>query len=804
MAQKKKKKRKSKSKSNNLSKVLTIIIFIAIVAAVAYVGITYYPQLNSDYENIDNAMHQIDETIEKEVTSDLDLKTLIEGNATIISWESSDPQLISKTGKVTRPSYSEGDKVVTLTARYTIPLKDSIAKILYDALGYNEKTSTHKVKVLALDPTDEEKILITSENLIVPEKAYKSLTLPTTFAFFDSVEISWSSSDTEVMSHSGVISTPLTDTNIKLTATIKSGTVSNSFEYDICVLSSEPMIEEVNVSFNDISSTTKYTNISNQGFTFVNGMVKEYNPDYVEEDPSEVGDYSEKYIRLRSKTGDFAYFKSNDKIEVGKFVFSYLYSGTQSGNDSHLAVYTSTDDITWDLVEKVTIIHEGKQNLSYDLNGNYYIKVVFEIGYSECFVDIDDVKVIRKYTQQDVEEYLKNNIPAQTSKYIKLPFSTVYGGSITYVSDNPEILSNEGVVIKLPEEATIVNLTATINYFDSSFEVHIPVKIVGSSASTPVEIYFIDLGKYGTSDCGESIYIKYGSIDILIDSGDNFDSSKRSVSETINQVLDDEKLDYVIATHPDSDHIGGMVNVFENYSISNLIVFDGSHTSQKYQNFKTAYENEGCNVINIYDDIISKNDTTLTFDENVYIEFIDTKYYDETVSKETNGRSIVFMLYAYDTKILFTGDADSQSAHPDLEENYQNTIGNIDILKVVHHATKEGTSLEFLAACDPEVAIICNGNYLGNKHSHPHVDTIGRLYEYDSNMKVYCTTGGGTDDCEVTTSGGYKCSSENHMQDRNGTITLLVDNNGYVITSEYGQDHPIEIKDTTWWKNYNN
>ena len=63
MAQKKKKKRKSKSKSNNLSKVLTIIIFIAIVAAVAYVGIAYYPQLNSDYENIDNAIHQIDETI---------------------------------------------------------------------------------------------------------------------------------------------------------------------------------------------------------------------------------------------------------------------------------------------------------------------------------------------------------------------------------------------------------------------------------------------------------------------------------------------------------------------------------------------------------------------------------------------------------------------------------------------------------------------------------------------------------------------------------------------------------------------
>jgi beta-lactamase superfamily II metal-dependent hydrolase len=147
-----------------------------------------------------------------------------------------------------------------------------------------------------------------------------------------------------------------------------------------------------------------------------------------------------------------------------------------------------------------------------------------------------------------------------------------------------------------------------------------------------------------------------------------------------------------------------------------------------------------------------------------------------------------------------TGDADNASGHTDLEQKYMKAVGDIDILKVVHHGTSNGTTSEFLNIVDPEVAIICNGNYLGNKHGHPHPTAIKNLYSYDESIKVYCITGGGTiDGVANKTNNTYKCSSEDRFNQRNGLITLIIDNTGYKFTSEYYGSNLMELKNTQYY-----
>ena len=132
-----------------------------------------------------------------------------------------------------------------------------------------------------------------------------------------------------------------------------------------------------------------------------------------------------------------------------------------------------------------------------------------------------------------------------------------------------------------------------------------------------------------------------------------------------------------------------------------------------------------------------------------------------------------------------------------------NEVGDIDILKVVHHGTANGTSKEYLDVIKPEVAIICNGNYLGNKHGHPHVSTIDRLASASSIEHVYAITGGGLH-CEMTSSGAYKGTTtlEESKTERNGTITLVIDDSGYTITAKITGENLIDLRNTTYYKSY--
>lgn len=787
---------KKRKKKKNFKGLIIGLLFIFILALVGYLGYRSYVEIQGIVSDIENFEYNIPDDLSSNIT----FPTKI-GDKITIEWDSSNKEYLSNSGEVTFPDFEEGDQQVTLTGKIIIDFKEILTPYILEILGIKIEDIKEEVTIPSKLASDEDKVESVIERLSLIDETYSSINLPSKLCY-ESITITWNSSNKAVMSNDGVVYTPSTNTDIILTAEVKSNDYVDVKEFKIKVLAQEKLIEVIDDNFDNQAQTSKYTTFtSTSGVTYNNARILEVEGASASDD--ELNATVPSFVRLRNKDENNGSFILNDIDNINSFSFKYKFSGSQKTENSILKITVSSLNEELQVIE-ITVKHINEFTLYNVSLSKYYgkklnIKVEHIDEWSgETFIDIDDVNVKTNVSIDDLEQWLLNNAQTNVSKSIILPFVTIYGGSITWESSNPQILSKEGIVNK-QETSQTVTLTATIKYLDQTKKITIDVVVIGLGAVEELEIFFIDIGKYGAGDCGESTYIKLGDIDIIVDAGDNFESTVKAISETINQNMEDGVIEYVIATHPDGDHIGGMKALFDQYTIESLIKFEGNYTSQKYKNFETAYINEGCDVYQIKSDIIDKNkgDKFISLSSDVFISFIDTTYYS---SSESNGKSIVFVLEAYGTRVLMTGDADNASGHTDLEQKYMKAVGDIDILKVVHHGTSNGTTSEFLNIVDPEVAIICNGNYLGNKHGHPHPTAIKNLYSYDESIKVYCITGGGTiDGVANKTNNTYKCSSEDRFNQRNGLITLIIDNTGYKFTSEYYGSNLMELKNTQYY-----
>ena len=787
-------KKKKKQKNNIFKKFLTSIFIIVVIVVIGFLGLKGFNEVNDILEIIDEFQYQVPE----EIKGKIDLPNKINDDI-LIEWTSSNESIVSNVGIITKPDFESDVQKVTLTGVIKVNYKEILSETILNLLG---KQIEDIIIVLEISPeaaTDESKVKNVIDRLSMIDETYYSISLPSKLCF-ESINIIWDSLNDNIMSDNGEVNNPSSDTTITLRAIVSSNDYQEIKEFKIKVLSKEPILEIVDDSFDNQAATSKYATInSTGGVTYYNARIIE-----VEGSQSEDNDLNAtipSYLRLRNKDEENGSFEILNIVNPKGFSFKYKFSGTQKTESSKLVI-TYYFNNNQESKEEIVILHK-EDYLIYSKDLTNYEKVSIKVEHidewsSDTYIDIDDVNVYTNVSILDLESWVINNTPTSVSKSVILPFTTQYGGIISWES-NSEAINEYGMVNRLENPQT-VTLTATINYLGAVSTITIEITVKGLGSVQELEVYFIDIGKYGAGDCGECTYIKYGDIDIIVDAGDHFESTIQAITEAINQRLEDDKIEYVIATHPDGDHIGGMAKLFENFQIENLIKFEGSYSTQKYKNLKTAYEQEGCNVYEIKSDIIDKNlgDKFITLGNDVFISFVDTTYYS---AEESNGKSIVFTLEAYGTRVLMTGDADNASGHTDLEEKYKNQVGDIDILKVVHHGTSNGTTIEYLNVVDPEVAIICNGNYLGNKHGHPTPKALSNLYTYDSNMKVYAITGGGTiDGVANKTNNTYKCSSEDRFNQRNGLITLIIDNNGYTLSSEYYGTNILEIKETNYYK----
>ncbi|MDR2699090.1 MAG: MBL fold metallo-hydrolase [Candidatus Methanoplasma sp.] len=323
-----------------------------------------------------------------------------------------------------------------------------------------------------------------------------------------------------------------------------------------------------------------------------------------------------------------------------------------------------------------------------------------------------------------------------------------------------------------------------------------------SGGTTPVikdeelSIHFLELGNKYT---GDSVYINYGEIDILIDAGSRTDSST-TIINYINDHIKDNKLEYVIATHAHQDHIAGFystgssVGVLDNFEIGIVIDYPRSDaTSATRTNYERTrdlrctehftalqcYNNEG-NAKRIYE-----------LGPGVTMEILYQRYYVEKASTE-NNYSVCLMIVQNGKQYLFTGDLE-KAGEDSLADFYQNQperngLGHCVLYKGGHHGSSTSSNVKLLEAITPEYVIICtcagSPEYTTNPlNQFPTQEFVNRIAVYTE--KVYVTT------LMVNYSG-------NVFQSMNGNVIFLVKDGEITIICS-GDDKVL--KDTEWFQN---
>ena len=234
-----------------------------------------------------------------------------------------------------------------------------------------------------------------------------------------------------------------------------------------------------------------------------------------------------------------------------------------------------------------------------------------------------------------------------------------------------------------------------------------------------VEYHFIDVGQ------GDAILIMVDDKAILIDTSES--GERQKLVDYLEQ-MNITELEYFIATHPDADHIGSAAYVVENYTIKNVIMSPKTHTSKTYENFILALEErEEINVINAPD----------ILGESVMVGELEMKVLGpigEFNKSDNNNPSVVIMARWGNTKVLLTGDAETEA-----EERIISRYGNdlkCDVLKVGHHGSNSSTwESGLLEYAEPSIAVISCGE--GNKYGHPHGVTVDALEE--AGVTIYRT-----------------------------------------------------------------
>ncbi len=250
-----------------------------------------------------------------------------------------------------------------------------------------------------------------------------------------------------------------------------------------------------------------------------------------------------------------------------------------------------------------------------------------------------------------------------------------------------------------------------------------------------LKVSFLDVGQ------GDSILIESPTgTQVLIDGG----VDSRVLTELSHALgFFDKDIDMIIATHPDGDHIGGLIDVLMRYDVHTIVMTENENDTPIADAFQKMVMEEGAKVIyarkgQVYDlGSGEAGSTTLS------ILFPD---HDPT-NLESNMSSIVARLSYGESSYLLTGDSPIE-----IEEYLVHQAGSAlmsDVLKVGHHGSRTSTSENFITAVSPTHAIISAGK--DNSYSHPHKEVVDRLTEHSVIQKNTADEGSIVSETDGTT-----------------------------------------------------
>ena len=381
--------------------------------------------------------------------------------------------------------------------------------------------------------------------------------------------------------------------------------------------------------------------------------------------------------------------------------------------------------------------------------------------------------------------------------------------SFKYESSNTNVIGNDGKYYSVNIDTEI---TLTVHLFYSSIEyskLNFTFLAVPKTSGTGdlgsqtnmlykgrkeidnVNIYFIEMHK----QYGVSVYVQAGDFDMLLDAGAPEDGGY--VNDFLRRHISDGRLELVVASHPHSDHMGGMntaLSTIKNitYAVDYGCIRDYSAVSSTRARFKQADKYSP-----VIDCVNNRNGArkVLYITNDMYVTFLNTGYYEEEdkdISSYdghgTNNTSIALLLTYKNQNFFFAGDLENEAQSSLLSRE---NIFKVDVLTSSHHGSSNANGTPLLSKMKPTVSVISTALVnRGSKTSqaldqtHPIGSALKNLLSYSN--KVYCNFTTGT--LQVTLNGGIDVKG----------LTSPYYLDGVAVTGEEN----LEFKHTKYAKRY--
>ena len=232
-----------------------------------------------------------------------------------------------------------------------------------------------------------------------------------------------------------------------------------------------------------------------------------------------------------------------------------------------------------------------------------------------------------------------------------------------------------------------------------------------------LKVHYLDVGQ------GDSIFVELPNNEtMLIDAAESYQSEN-----IINYLknLNYQKIDYVIGTHPHTDHIGGLKDIINTFEIGKIYMPKVVSTTKTYESLLMAIKDKNLKINT------AKAGTSIIDTDALKINILAP---NNSIYTELNNYSVVTKITYGTTKFLFMGDAEKLSEN-EIKENV-----TADVIKIGHHGSNTSSSIDFIKKVNAKYGIISVG--LNNKYNLPKEETIANWE--NSGTKIYLTSTNGT------------------------------------------------------------
>lgn len=317
------------------------------------------------------------------------------------------------------------------------------------------------------------------------------------------------------------------------------------------------------------------------------------------------------------------------------------------------------------------------------------------------------------------------------------------------LADRPYI--NDSIVVKCSNKVEQTGVGSGLSKDD-------PIFLGNEGEEEPIEVYFIEMQHI----YADSIFIKKGNVEILIDAGYEYDG--KNVNKVINQYCTDDRLDLFMVSHSDGDHIDGIQEALKDVdNISLMIDYGGIGTGNVLQT-RNKYTQKGMVYHSAYDCVNKLNGATDVYylTKDFYFEILNTgEYITSDKSSASNGHSVAVIFYYKNFSFFTAGDLTTETEEKLLKNE---DLPEVTLYKASHHGSHGSNSQELLDTLNPKAVAISaaranqyqmepsgpnkNNTYnLNGASGHPAAEAIKRIYKapnISQNLNVYWNAVNGT------------------------------------------------------------